>query len=98
VCQTTSTRLGQSPNVEGEYEFDPISTKDYYALAGIFESSVVRCGPFGRDGSKAAAFLSLPAGGEAMGMREGIPTDGHVRIRGESKNLAKRWSAAISRC
>jgi hypothetical protein len=70
-----------------DHKFDPISTKEYYGLAGIFDSSVMLFGPLARGGGKnqpPTGMHSLPAGGEAMGIKEGTPQNCKVCIAGES--------------
>jgi hypothetical protein len=70
-----------------DHKFDPISQKEYYALAGIFESTQMLFGAGGGKGAKGAGgggYHSLSTGGEAMGVCEGRPTDTAVCIRGDS--------------
>src|SRR5262249_655308 len=77
-----------------DHKFDPISTKEYYALAGIFDSTVMMAGPVGRGNPKKAGpsggLHKLGDGGEAMGVREGKTTECNICIRGESRNQGER--------
>src|SRR5262249_20587299 len=77
-----------------DHKFDPISTKEYYALAGIFDSTVMLAGALGRGNPKKAAPVAglhkLQGGGEAMGVREGTATECNVCIRGETRNKGER--------
>src|SRR5205814_936935 len=72
-----------------DHKFDPISTKEYYALAGIFDSSqMLFGGPPGR-GIKASGMHSLGNGGKAMGVKEDAPKDCRVCLAGESTRLGE---------
>jgi hypothetical protein len=77
-----------------DHKFDYVSTKEYYALAGIFDSSQMLFGAAGRGGGKqqggAGGFHSLSEGGEAMGLRDGRVTDCNVCIRGESNKRGEK--------
>ncbi len=76
-----------------DHKFDPISTREYYGLAGIFDSSVMLCGvaPRGGAGKKApAGRLHVLSNGQAMGIMEGTPRDGQVCIAGESTKLGDK--------
>ncbi|MBI3822617.1 MAG: PSD1 domain-containing protein [Planctomycetes bacterium] len=69
-----------------DHKFDPISTKDYYALAGIFDSSIMLSGTAAKGAKKGggAGLHALSTGDEAMGVKEGPPTDVAICIRGDS--------------
>jgi hypothetical protein len=77
-----------------DHKFDPISQKEYYSIAGIFDSSLMM---FGNDagkgnagkGAKINGYNDLTGGGVAMGLKEGRPNDLRVCIRGESKDLGE---------
>jgi hypothetical protein len=74
-----------------DHKFDPIATKEYYGLAGIFNSSQMLFGTGAvRGGGKnnvSSGMHKLTGGGEAMGVREGAPKDIQVCIAGESTKL-----------
>jgi hypothetical protein len=73
-----------------DHKFDPIGTKEYYGLAGIFESSQMLFGKGAGKGGKGAGPTGLHAlsnGGEAMGLREGSPRDCRVCLGGDSTKL-----------
>lgn len=74
-----------------DHKFDPIPTKEYYALAGFFDSTDMMPGPGGQ-GMMAVAggLLALSDGGLAMGVREGRPTDTAVALRGDSTKRGER--------
>lgn len=73
-----------------DHKFDPVSTEEYYALAGIFESSQmlfgVRPNNSGNNNVEPAAGLHQLSNGEAMGVREGEITNSRICIRGETIN------------
>jgi len=77
-----------------DHKFDAISTKEYYALAGIFESTqllsggVVR-GAAGKRSGPIAGLHTLSAG-EAMGVREGPAANSFIALRGESNQRGER--------
>jgi hypothetical protein len=77
-----------------DHKFDPVPTKEYYALAGIFDSSAMLAGGGGGKGNQAQPGANglhlLSDKGGAMGVKEGKLTDCQVAIRGESKNLGER--------
>jgi hypothetical protein len=77
-----------------DHKFDTISQKEYYALAGFFESTQLLAGPAARGGGKKAGGVaglhSLSSNGQAMGVREGRPTDSYVCVRGESRQRGAR--------
>ncbi len=74
-----------------DHKFDAIPTKEYYALAGFFDSTEMMPGPGGNAMMVVAGgFLSLSDGGLAMGVREGRPTDTAVAIRGDSTKRGDR--------
>jgi hypothetical protein len=71
-----------------DHKFDPIPTKEYYALAGIFDSSLMLFGgPLkgGGKGFKDGGFHTLSGGLPAMGVRDGKPVDTAICVRGESQ-------------
>src|SRR5581483_2508087 len=70
-----------------DHKFDPIPTKDYYSLAGIFDSSEMLSGPNPKGGGKVggtSGLVVLSDGGLAMGVREGKPKDTAICIRGDT--------------
>jgi len=75
-----------------DHKFDPIPTKDYYALAGIFDSSEMLSGTAAKGAKKGGGggLHKLSTGDDAMGIREGSATDIAICIRGDS---TKRGSA-----
>ncbi len=74
-----------------DHKFDPISTKEYYSLAGIFDSSTMLFGNSARQGGGKnvvqGKLHSLPGGGEAMGVTEGTARDCKVCLGGDSSRL-----------
>ncbi len=75
-----------------DHKFDPISTKEYYALAGIFDSSIMLFGNnAGKKGGKAFGYHELSDGGEAMGVRDAVnKVDCNVLIRGDAKSIGEK--------
>jgi len=72
-----------------DHKFDPIATKEYYALAGIFESSQMLFGVGGK-GNKSngpGGFHDLSDGGQAMGLKDTTPKNLQVCIGGDSTKL-----------
>jgi hypothetical protein len=68
-----------------DHKFDPIPTKDYYALAGIFDSSEMLGGSAGKGKMGSPGELAqLSDGTPVMGIREARPTDTAICIRGDS--------------
>lgn len=68
-----------------DHKFDAISTKDYYGMAGIFDSSIMLYGAGGKK-VKASGYHTLSDGGGAMGVREAAnKVDVAVLIRGDAK-------------
>ncbi|MBL8797703.1 MAG: PSD1 domain-containing protein [Planctomycetia bacterium] len=71
-----------------DHKFDPISTKEYYSLAGIFDSTTMLAGGGGKGGGNkggdGGGLHALSDGGSAMGVRDGKAVDSAVCIRGES--------------
>jgi hypothetical protein len=70
-----------------DHKFDPISTKEYYSLAGIFDSTAMLAGDAKGGGAKAGntgGLHTLSGGGSAMGVRDGKVVDSAICIRGES--------------
>jgi hypothetical protein len=90
VDVTTRTVLGLSVLCARchDHKFDAIAQKEYYALAGIFESSALLAGAGGGKGGKGARGVAglheLSDGGEAMGVAEARPVDSAVCLRGDS--------------
>ena len=94
-----------------DHKFDAISTKDYYAMAGIFDSSIMLFGNnAGKKGGKATGYHTLSDGGEAMGVRDAVNAiDCAVLVRGDSKQpsvkvprglptaLAGDWAPKLNR-
>jgi hypothetical protein len=87
-----------------DHKFDPISTKEYYGLAGIFDSTHllagggVRGGGGKKVGGGVNGLHSLSDGGQAMGVREGRPTDCNVCLHGETQkkgDLVRRGFPAV---
>jgi hypothetical protein len=70
-----------------DHKFDPIPTRDFYALAGIFDSTEM-LSPAGKGGNKktggGGGVVTLSDGSPAMGVVEGRPTDSAICIRGDS--------------
>jgi hypothetical protein len=74
-----------------DHKFDPIPQKEYYALAGVFESTAMLYGAAGKagvakGGGKAVSLHTLSDGGEAMGVKDARPSDTAICIRGESQH------------
>jgi hypothetical protein len=68
-----------------DHKFDPIPTKDYYKLAGIFDSSEMLAGPNAKGGKKVGAGLHILSDGNlSMGAGEGRPKDTAICIRGDT--------------
>jgi hypothetical protein len=71
-----------------DHKFDPILTREYYALAGFFDSSEMLSGGSGKGAKKenggGDGLHTLSSGGLAMGIREGKPTDTAIALRGDS--------------
>ena len=81
-----------------DHKFDPISTKEYYSLAGIFDSSTMLFGAAGK-GNKATGpggFHELSNDGKAMGLKEGSPHDLKVCIGGDAGKLGDTVARAPS--
>ena len=77
-----------------DHKFDPIPTRDYYALAGIFDSSeMLSTGTAikGLKGNGVTGLLTLSDGELAMGVKDGNPKDTAICVRGDS---TKRGSLA----
>ncbi len=75
-----------------DHKFDPISTKEYYAMAGIFDSSIMLFGNnAGKKGGKAFGFHELSDGAQAMGVRDAVnKVDANFLIRGDSKAIGEK--------
>ena len=71
-----------------DHKFDPIPTKEYYALAGIFDSTTMLFGAGGGKGGNKGAnpggLHALSDGGQVMGVKEGRIADAAVCIRGDT--------------
>src|SRR5262249_7332433 len=70
-----------------DHKFDPIPTKDYYAMAGIFDSSEMLAGGGGKGakmGGGGDGLHIIANGGMAMGVREGKAADTSICIRGDT--------------
>ena len=77
-----------------DHKFDPVSTREYYALAGIFQSSWMLSGGAtkgnGKKDRERLPFLQGPGlhrlshGGEAMGVKEFTPSEARICRGGES--------------
>jgi hypothetical protein len=70
-----------------DHKFDPISTRDYYALAGVFDSSqmLFGAGVKGAKGVGNGGLHALTSGGQAMGVKEGVKVaDAAICIRGDT--------------
>lgn len=73
-----------------DHKFDPIPTREYYGLAGIFDSSVMLFGTSVRGNGRnamEAGLHSLSDGSKAMGIKEGSPKECKICIAGESTKL-----------
>jgi hypothetical protein len=83
-----------------DHKFDPVSTKEYYSLAGIFDSSNMLFGIPGKGGNKktggGGGFFQLSDGGQAMGVQEGSPHDLKVCIGGDAGKLGETVARAPS--
>jgi hypothetical protein len=93
VCTTSILGLTVACARCHDHKFDPIPTREYYALAGIFDNSKMLYG-FGFDGGKGntfkqkGGFFTLSDESPAMGVREGkYFADCRICIRGEAQNL-----------
>jgi hypothetical protein len=69
-----------------DHKFEPISTKEYYSLAGIFDSSVMLFGANIKSSELSGwgGYHDLSDGGQAMGEREGHMNDCRVCLGGDS--------------
>ena len=75
-----------------DHKFDPISTKEYYGLAGVFDSTQMFSGATGKVGNGkggVGGLLTLSDGSQAMGIREGKVIDCQVCLQGESTKLGE---------
>lgn len=68
-----------------DHKYDPISTKDYYSLAGIFASTELFNQPLSEAVEKKGDQAKQPSDGMHI-VREGPPRDLAVMIRGDVKN------------
>jgi hypothetical protein len=73
-----------------DHKFDAIPTKDYYALAGIFDSSVMLFGGAVKGAKGASGTHILSDGAGAMGLKEGRPGDINICVRGEARQLGPK--------
>jgi hypothetical protein len=80
-----------------DHKFDPVSTKEYYALAGIFDSTLMLAGA-GQRQQGTGGLHSLSNGGSAMGLREGKPVDSRVLIRGEARQPGETVQRGFLAC
>jgi hypothetical protein len=68
-----------------DHKFDPIPTKDYYSLAGIFESSEMMGGPAGQGKMGSPGELAkLSDSSLVMAVLDKRPTDAAICIRGDA--------------
>jgi hypothetical protein len=74
-----------------DHKYDPVTTREYYALAGVFTSSDLLVGEAGKKGGmkkagRGTGDLHDLSGDDAfaMGIREGTPGDCAICVRGES--------------
>jgi hypothetical protein len=69
-----------------DHKFDPIPTREYYALAGIFDSTTMLFGAGGVKGKGAGpgGLHALSDGGTVMGVKEGRIADAAICIRGDT--------------
>jgi hypothetical protein len=88
-----------------DHKFDPVSTREYYGLAGIFDSSQMLAGAGGKGGGKGGGgggLHTLSDGGSAMGVKDGKAVDTAIAIRGESakrgETVKRGFLAAPSIC
>ena len=74
-----------------DHKFDPVPTREYYSLAGIFDSSVMLFGANAGKGAKGAAggAHTLSDGGTAMGVKDGKAVDTSIRLRGETAKIGE---------
>ncbi|MSU42181.1 MAG: DUF1553 domain-containing protein [Pedosphaera sp.] len=77
-----------------DHKFDAIAQKEYYALAGFFESSTMLAGA-GRPANNkkqagADALHDLSDGNQCMGVKDGKVTDTALCVRGESQKRGDR--------
>jgi hypothetical protein len=78
-----------------DHKFDPVSTREYYALAGIFQSSWMLAGGITKTNGKAdrnrqlqgPGLHKLSDGSEAMGVKESAPVEARVCRGGDSEDL-----------
>jgi hypothetical protein len=78
-----------------DHKFDPIATREYYALAGIFQSSWMLAGGGTKNGGKAdrnrdlqgPGLHPLSNGGQAMGVKEFTPSEARICRGGDSEDL-----------
>ena len=79
-----------------DHKFDPVPTREYYALAGIFQSSWMLAGGATKGNGKrdprdrvlqGAGLHELSDGGQAMGVKEATPTEARICRGGDSEDL-----------
>ena len=78
-----------------DHKFDPIAQKEYYALAGIFESTDMLFGAGGKKGGGkkkqgGGGLHTLSDSSLVMGVKDGRPTDTALCIRGDTRNRGER--------
>jgi cytochrome c553 len=81
-----------------DHKFDPITTKEYYALAGIFGSTSMLFGEAkgkGGKGSSGGGFHELADGAQCMGVRDGKVENAKICVRGESQNRGETVSRGV---
>jgi hypothetical protein len=76
-----------------DHKFDPVPTREYYALAGIFESSWMLSGGATRGNGRkdkgplrGVGLHQLSRGGEAMGVKESRLTESRICKGGDSED------------
>jgi len=73
-----------------DHKFDPFPTKEYYSLAGIFESSNPLFGPGGKGAKGTGGYHRLSDGSFTMGVGEGKVVDTNLCVRGDSTKKGDR--------
>ncbi len=78
-----------------DHKFDAIAQKEYYALAGFFESSTMLAGVGRQPNNKkqpsgAGGLHELSDGSQSMGVKDSKPTDTALCVRGESQKRGDR--------
>jgi hypothetical protein len=75
-----------------DHKFDPISTRDYYAIAGFFTSTVTHYGTGGGQGNRQPSKL-MAIGGEGDGAKKELHEAHTLKIKVAQKALAKKQGA-----